>query len=499
MHLQEISISENEIRDLLIKDLSVIESGLRYMAHEYSIPGEGGSGGRIDILAKDKYDHTVIIEIKRSEVAARQALHEITKYLQIGKLKPDECRVLLVSTSWSELSSSLALYQEKIDHPVESYLLSIVGEQLKVGRQYIEKPKVYELSYHKEHLQLVYDNTEDASKAFHALKSLMDRHSVPVAVVFLKNPKAFEEVKARIYLISSSGWDSETKHNAQVLIEETGLTQGRDSADGPYNIYEDYINALARPFSLSCLELDRGTPQKLRNYECVFEVKGHHFSKEFVRRFPLHDIIDLINLASNKKAGGKTTLRTQFSSKHVASFEKNLNAIRAFLRHRQNWIEVIDERIEEKLKELGTIEVDIQIHDRRNIIGSMVDFHRNKDGRELPHYRMLINNAAGEMVLDLYGIFFWSGELMVKSPQEYFAELGTSYIIGFAGGYSSHDEQICKRLGLFPLSVQREPEPIIYSHGALLPSTIKDFSNFYETHSGWIDDITKEVTFLAIG
>lgn len=495
MRSQEKSISENEIRDLLIKDLSIIEPGLRYMAHEHSVAGEGGSGGRIDILAKDKYDHTVIIEIKRSEAAARQALHEITKYLQIGKLKPDECRVLVVSTSWSELSSSLALYQEKIDHPIEPYFLSIVDGQLKVERQYIEKPKVHELAYHKEHLQLVYDNTEDASKAFQVLKSLMDRYSVPVAVVFLQNPKALEEVQARIYLISTSGWDSATRSNAQVLIEETGVAQGRDPVDGPYNIYEDYIYALTNPFSRSCLERGRGTPQKLETYECVFEVADHHFSKEFVRRFPLHDIIDLINLASNKKAGGKTTLKTQFSSKHVASFEKGLNAIRKFLRHRPNWIEVIDEQIEQKLKELGSIEVDIEIHDRRNMIGSMVDFHRNQDGRELPHYSMLINNTAGEMVLDLYGTFFWNGEVMVKAPQEYFAELGTNYITGFAGGYSSRDEQICKRLGLFPVSVQYAPEPIIYLHGDLLPFDRKDFSDFYEAHTGWIDDITKEVIF----
>jgi len=495
MRSQEESISENEIRDLLIKDLSIIESGLRYMAHEHSVAGEGGSGGRIDILAKDKYDHTVIIEIKRSEAAARQALHEITKYLQIGKLKPDECRVLVVSTSWSELSSSLALYQEKIDHPVEPYFLSVVNGRLRVERQHIEKPKVHELAYHKEHLQLVYDNAEDASKAFHSLKSLMDRYSVPVVVVFLQNPNAREEVQARVYLISTSGWDSATKYNAQVLIEETGVTQGRDPVDGPYNIYEDYLYALAKPFGPSCLERDRGAPQKLANYECLFKVADHHFSKEFVRRFPLHDIIDLINLACNRKAGAKTTLKTQFSSRHVASFEKGLNAIREFLRHRPNWVEVIEGKIEEKFKELGSIEVDIEIHDRRNVIGSMVDFHRNQDGRELPHYSMLINNAAGEVVLDLYGTFFWNGEVMVKSPQEYFAELGASYITGFVGGCSSRDSQICTRLGLFPVSVQSAPELMIYLHSDLLPFEGKDFSHFYEAHVGWIGDIAREVIF----
>lgn len=73
-------LSEAEIRDQLATRLTILEPGLVLLAKEHPLPNAFGSKGFIDILAKDCLGNRVIIEVKRSNATARQALHEILKY-----------------------------------------------------------------------------------------------------------------------------------------------------------------------------------------------------------------------------------------------------------------------------------------------------------------------------------------------------------------------------------------------------------------------------------
>jgi Endonuclease NucS len=57
-----VSITENDLENFLIKNLDLIEEGLRYIDKQYSI-----KDGRIDILARDKNNEYVILELKVQE------------------------------------------------------------------------------------------------------------------------------------------------------------------------------------------------------------------------------------------------------------------------------------------------------------------------------------------------------------------------------------------------------------------------------------------------
>ena len=66
---QEITILEKELQNILVKNLSIIESGLKLYEGEEN--GKNGleypvDGRRIDILAMDKNDNFVVIELKVS-------------------------------------------------------------------------------------------------------------------------------------------------------------------------------------------------------------------------------------------------------------------------------------------------------------------------------------------------------------------------------------------------------------------------------------------------
>ncbi|WP_198291668.1 endonuclease NucS domain-containing protein, partial [Pseudomonas asplenii] len=93
--------SEAILRDNLLGELTVLESGLKFVEKEKYLPSQIGTRGFIDILAIDSNGRYVLIELKRSDSSARQALHEILKYVEGVKenlaVKEDEIRVFVVS------------------------------------------------------------------------------------------------------------------------------------------------------------------------------------------------------------------------------------------------------------------------------------------------------------------------------------------------------------------------------------------------------------------
>lgn len=99
--------SEANLRDQIKDCLDLIEPGLIYIQKEYYINNEIGTSAFFDILAKDKQDNLVIIEVKKSKSTEREALTELFKYIALLKrtkaLKDSEVRLIVISTDWREL------------------------------------------------------------------------------------------------------------------------------------------------------------------------------------------------------------------------------------------------------------------------------------------------------------------------------------------------------------------------------------------------------------
>jgi hypothetical protein len=117
------------IRDKLSARLDLLESGLILLKNEKYLPNPDGTRGFIDIFAQDKDGKYVLIELKRSAPASREALHEVLKYLEGIKqnisLRDDEIRVFIVSTDWSELLVPFSSFVERTLCSVSGYELII--------------------------------------------------------------------------------------------------------------------------------------------------------------------------------------------------------------------------------------------------------------------------------------------------------------------------------------------------------------------------------------
>lgn len=118
---------EDEIRDLLAERLEIIEPGLKLVKKNFPLVNRNGAKGFVDILARDSTGMLTVIELKRADSAAREAMHEIGKY--IGLLAREKgiplasLRAIVVSTTWHELLVPFSYYAGTVEFPLVGYQL----------------------------------------------------------------------------------------------------------------------------------------------------------------------------------------------------------------------------------------------------------------------------------------------------------------------------------------------------------------------------------------
>ena len=110
--MTKTKITEANIRDRIAANLDLIEQGLTLVETEFHLPNRQGASGFLDIFACDAADKLVIIEIKRTDAAAREAIQELYKYVPLLRerflVKTTDVRLILLSVEWHELATPYA-------------------------------------------------------------------------------------------------------------------------------------------------------------------------------------------------------------------------------------------------------------------------------------------------------------------------------------------------------------------------------------------------------
>ncbi|WP_339692387.1 endonuclease NucS domain-containing protein [uncultured Parasphingorhabdus sp.] len=109
--------NEAAIRDTLAARLDLIEPGLILVDTEFHLRNNHGASAFLDIYARAQNGQRVIIEIKRTNAAAREAVQELVKYAPLLRerflLKETDYRLIILSVEWHEL---LVPYSEFAKH-----------------------------------------------------------------------------------------------------------------------------------------------------------------------------------------------------------------------------------------------------------------------------------------------------------------------------------------------------------------------------------------------
>lgn len=127
-----MSFNEAVIRDSLAKNLQLLEAGLRIDKKEKFIPNKYGTRSFIDLVAHDQDGRIVLIEVKKTKAAEREAIHEILKYIEGTKrhlrLREDEIRVFVVSPEWTELLIPFSSFVQRTTSHVVGFKLHLSPE-----------------------------------------------------------------------------------------------------------------------------------------------------------------------------------------------------------------------------------------------------------------------------------------------------------------------------------------------------------------------------------
>jgi endonuclease NucS-like protein len=131
--------TESRLRDMLAENLDLLEPGLRLHDKEHRLGNTVGAGGRMDILARDKHRRYVVVEVKRSDSTAREALDEIAKYTELLRreqgIPPEEIRAIIASTTWHELLIPASNFARDWSHDLRGYRLLVDEDARLVGAE----------------------------------------------------------------------------------------------------------------------------------------------------------------------------------------------------------------------------------------------------------------------------------------------------------------------------------------------------------------------------
>jgi hypothetical protein len=157
---------ENEIRDKLAKKLNLIENGLTYIDDEYHLRNPYGAGGFVDIFANDNNNNFVIIELKRSDAASREAITELSKYVALLKrkknLKNSEIRLIVISTHWHELFVPFSEFYHNTNYQLSGFKLTIDKDNNPISVEKVEPlPQIAGRNICRRHFIRYYKTDED--------------------------------------------------------------------------------------------------------------------------------------------------------------------------------------------------------------------------------------------------------------------------------------------------------------------------------------------------
>lgn len=127
-------MKESALRDLIAQQIDKLKPGLTLLQKEQYIPSEYGTKSFIDLYAKDEKGCHVLIELKRSATASRQAIHEVNKYVERVKqyfgAKDFEIHVIIASTEWEELLLPFSRFYADAGFSVEGIQIDISEDNI---------------------------------------------------------------------------------------------------------------------------------------------------------------------------------------------------------------------------------------------------------------------------------------------------------------------------------------------------------------------------------
>lgn len=436
---------EEKIRAYLAKHLSIISDDLELIEEEYSLKNKYGADGKIDILAKDQDNNYVIIEIKRSDQAARQALHEIAKYTALIKqellVKDSEIRIIIVSTTWHELLIPFSQAKKYSLQYLEGYRITLDNSNIPIDSEKII-PIDIEIERELSRVQLSFLYTRD--KDLKCNKENLEKYVLetglsdylileihtdddilyPVGLYF-----AYQKMNEEFYLslLEKRKFDSNDDGEYEEACE---IKDNDDFSDEEYINYLEQAILLDLTNNMKCDSFEIGYPEKIaQSLNANWKVDKVHKYGIFSRDKRMSNNM-IIGEVCGINGINVFYYFNQCLSKYEAKISEIKKNVKKSLYLNNVWEEHVDQILDEIMleKEFRLI---ISIFNPMDILGTIASIPNGDYFSSVPTYQIIIEYLNENKMKVFYGIIDWQkkGVNLEKIIKKYFYKDDFNYFL----------------------------------------------------------------------
>lgn len=451
-------LPESVIRDALACELSVLEPGLVFVQTEFKVSTPDGSRGSIDILARDAVGLYVIIELKRSDATAREALHELQKYIGVLpfhlRVPAHRIRCMLVSTEWRELRRPFSNFKENFPHPLDGFELTVDATGKPVRAISAEPPEPLAAPGLSEaHTILFFESAERRDAALRPLERSLKRHGLEDAFILVLNhtandPRVVHRFAAYVahYHLPEPEDDVEARRRGAELLADVDA-----NPDAFATSFEELLMSRVLTETRHLRDsLEVISPRKLGT------VLGDWSMIRLTRLGAVPPEIAASNeemlqlLAGVTNAANRFGLRRHTSPRFAADWRAACRQVHVVLSDDKIWQDGAEAFLRLVAREMSEGKVSIAIHVVDHLLSAMRERAAKPASRALP-YVEIVAEANGE-TRAMLGILEWDGETWPASAARLNAILEQRHP-GFWG------------IGAFGRAARRFTDEILALHG----------------------------------
>ncbi|ANJ95111.1 endonuclease NucS domain-containing protein [Serratia plymuthica] len=539
-------IKENELRDLICERIELLGDDLTLLNKEKYIPNSLGTKGFIDIYAKDKDNNHVLIELKRSNQAARQALHEVIKYAEGVKsyfgANDDEIKLIIASTEWSELLVPFSSLTHNTPFFLKGVKIHLDGidivteniEPLKYNKGRFISPK-YEVFWYKDEsslndgiISIRKELNESGINNF--LLSIL-KTKIPIPSPSKERRKEMLMEIARLRKIKTT--DTETELFSYILFLSTQTMSSSEHLDiikrtKPKEIVDEVVYSISDvdeeqqsdilyeyTFDFENIhsdDMEIGNPAKFSHYLNTQEIKLHKIIREgfFAFNKNLTDETILTELKGNK---GNSAQKLQVSM--TLNNNQKLNGlkenIRKLLDTNLAWQSQILQILNEIEKNHPNSLIDLNIYHPRTALFSIYYTIKNINNHEsyLPCYTLSVKNEQGTTLKKYFGCLEKNGSSMLFQDviKKYYNDNIQNLIHTITwGGTDDRDDEILDDVGLSYMSFHHDldtDKTYVLINNKWREHDIKKvngyFDDFIQSNHELISELFDEISFFDQG
>jgi hypothetical protein len=456
--------NEAVVRSNLAKILSLIEDDLELVKEEYYLKNHAGTNGFIDILAKDRAGNLVVIEVKISKQAERDAITELFKYTALLKqtfsIKDSEIRLIVISTDWRELLVPFSEFTWNTNYNSSGYLakVDINGLPKSIKPIQLLPPNSDRKIIPRHWIQCYQDASKRDIAAKDYAKEIINRGIENFVILSLTYEYPHHKVIGYGFYFAQQ--EENLKFHKKILrnINPERYSEVCDYTEDfseDEDILNEFADATIENIQVAAYEKQISNPEKIKGYleNKNWEITSIARYGSFQRDIRLSDA-QIIDEICGFSGGSYTWFNATCKSENKSHLGEISSRYSNCLYNNDSWRVFIRDAIDYFKTKPSDAILHLSIFNPENILESISYYKRTEDQAYLPKFTLIIETPSSNRLDIFYGKICLVSQPLLKieelSQKHFNSPLSHALLFQHLHLISGINSEIMSDLGLTP-------------------------------------------------